>query len=184
MVRSIPRSVVYVALLSGIGCIVGNQQTCATGPSSTVDQEQHASSSPTPTPSPSPTATPSPSPSPVVVAESCDIEFMTLSPSDQTVNPTTGPGRLSLTPYQTFTCGANDARVECLGKQPGERVKHEISAACNDPRANEIIWTSSSSLVTVAGGSFEPAVNRSAGGNPATVFATLRRIDSNPVTVR
>lgn len=154
-----------LALVSLLGltaaCIASQESSCF------VDR---GGPSPIPSPSATPSPTPAPSASPTPTPESCAIDYMVLQPRDGFTLVKGETGRVSLTPYQT------------IRNADGTVTQREVSEACNLPRANSIVWRSSSASVTVGTG-FEPPVQR-VGVGEASITATLEGKVSNPVTVR
>lgn len=151
-----------------------------------VEQNNDAKPSPSPYPSPSPTATPKASPSPLV--NQCDFDILKLQPMDGLVVAIGDKPlkKLSLTPYATLTCQAQDSRIECSGKPDGAQVLHEVSEACNleTRRYSTLQWLNSNPAAVVIGVGYEPTAERIAPSGPVVVQAMLENKPSNAVIIR
>lgn len=168
-----------VFLLFSVACYAGQQSACETGSGPTPVPV--ASASPSPSPSPSPSASPTPSPK-----ETCDFDVLRLQPvAGLTVAIGQNDAHLSLTPYQTIICKANDIRVECAGKAEGSPVLHEVAESCNlqVKRLETLKWLNSAPDAVTVGLGYEPSVTRKKAGE-AIIQATLEGLPSNAVVVR
>lgn len=177
---------ILISLIGAIAVFAAcNLQRCSEGASCAISNGAGPSAIPSPTVATSPTPTPTPTPSPV--AESCDFDILQLQPVDGlAVTIAQQPiAHLSLTPYQTITCKAQDTRIECVGKNEGQKVRHEVSEACNlkVSRLASLIWSNSSPASVTVGTGYEPSIVRTAPGL-AVVAATLEGQVSNAVIVR